>query len=93
MRYVLRQQPARPVAERLTIREGGRIVIPAHLRAALGVGPGDDLVAVLDGAELRLLTPAENIRQIQDRLASLKKPGESIVDEFIAERRAEALRE
>jgi hypothetical protein len=33
------------------------------------------------------------IRRIQDELAKLVRPGESIVDELIAERRAEAARE
>jgi AbrB family looped-hinge helix DNA binding protein len=79
--------------ETIRIREGGRIVIPAAVRAALGVGPGDDLIATFEDGEFRLTTRTEKIRRLQERLKKYIKPGESVVDEFIAERRAEALRE
>jgi AbrB family looped-hinge helix DNA binding protein len=75
-------------AATLILREGGRVVIPAAMREALGVGPGDELLARVANGELRLTTRAAAIRRIQERLAKYKKPGESVVDEFLAERRA-----
>lgn len=79
--------------ETIRIREGGRIVIPAAVRAALGVGPGDDLIAVVEDGELRLTTRAAKLRRLQERVRLLDKGSGSVVDEFIAERRAEAERE
>jgi len=43
--------------------EGGRLVIPAEYRKALGVKPGDELVLVLEENSLRVLTPHEGIRR------------------------------
>lgn len=34
----------------------GRVVVPAAVRAALGVGPGDRVRFVLEGGEVRLVT-------------------------------------
>jgi AbrB family looped-hinge helix DNA binding protein len=79
--------------ETIRIREGGRIVIPAAVRAALGVGPGDDLIATFEDGEFRLTTRTEKIRRLQERVRLLDKGSGSVVDEFIAERRAEAERE
>jgi AbrB family looped-hinge helix DNA binding protein len=75
-------------AETLILKEGGRVVIPAAMRAALGIAPGDELLARVENGELRITTRAASIRRIQERLAKYKKPGESVVDEFLAERRA-----
>ncbi len=75
-------------AEKITLREGGRIVIPAAIREALGVQIGDELIARFEDGELRLTTRLAAIRRIQERLAKYKQPGESVVDEFLAERRS-----
>lgn len=73
--------------ETLTLREGGRVVIPAAMRAALGVAPGDALIAWIEDGELRLTTRAAAVRRVQSMAARYKEPGESVVDAFIAERR------
>lgn len=70
----------------------GRIVIPARLRKALGLKPGDKVLARVEGESLVL----ERRRQILDRLRSrfADVPSEiSLAGELIAERRTEALRE
>ncbi|MGE3913772.1 MAG: hypothetical protein AB7K36_30795, partial [Chloroflexota bacterium] len=46
----------------------------------------------VDG-ELRIRSFRESIRRVQERVRPYIRPGESIVDELIAERRAEALPE
>ncbi|WP_040662609.1 AbrB/MazE/SpoVT family DNA-binding domain-containing protein [Nitrococcus mobilis] len=70
----------------------GRLVIPARLRKALNLKPGDRLVARQVGDSLVL----ERREAIEKRLWAMFShiPKEvSLVDELIAERRAEARRE
>jgi AbrB family transcriptional regulator, stage V sporulation protein T len=72
---------------------GGKIVIPADVRRQLGIADGDRVnIEVADG-KMTLKTRDQAIKEIQSRYAHLKRPGVSEVDEFIAERRAEAVRE
>ena len=71
----------------------GRIVIPAEYRRALGLREGDPVMVQLDDGELRVLTRAQAIRRAQAIVAKYVPPGRSLVDELIAERRAEAARE
>ena len=74
------------------IGQGGRIVLPAQIRKALGVTTGDDLILALSDGEVRMFTRREAIRRAQGMLKHLA-PGRSLVDELIAERRAEAANE
>ena len=78
---------------RTKVGEGGRIVIPAEFRKALGLSIGDVVVIRLDGKELRIFTPAEGVRKAQEIIRKHVPQGVSLVDELIAERRAEAARE
>ena len=71
----------------------GRVLIPVELRNALGLQAEEPLrVYVVDG-ELRIVSRREGIRKAQAIVAKYKQPGVSVVDELIAERRAEAERE
>jgi AbrB family looped-hinge helix DNA binding protein len=79
--------------EHLKLGEAGRLVIPAALRREMGVEPGDDLLLRVEEGELRIIGRMQAIRRFQARAQQFKKPGESVVDEFIAEREAEAARE
>lgn len=75
------------------IGEGGRIVIPAEIRKELDFNVGDKvMLRVVDG-ELRVCTVAQAIRRAQEIARTHIPPGRSLVDELIAERRAEAARE
>ncbi len=66
----------------------GRLLIPAELRAAMQLGEdGRVSLRVVDG-QLQVLSPMAGIKRVQERMAKYKKPGESVVDEFLAERRA-----
>lgn len=78
---------------RTRIGEGGRLVVPAAYRRVLGVEPGDEVLLILDGRELRILTPQEAVRKAQAIVRRYVPPGESLVDELLEERRAEAERE
>ena len=72
--------------------QGGRVVLPAQFRKALGVETGDDLILSLRDGEVRIFTRQQAIRRAQGMLKHLA-PGRSLVDELIAERRAEAANE
>lgn len=82
-----------PEPVRLKVGADGRVLIPAELRKAAGIAPGSTVDAEVVDGELRLIPFAEKLRRVQALLAPLKRPGESIVDELIAERRAEAARD
>ena len=75
---------------RVKVAEGGRIVIPAEYRKRLGVQVGDDVILQLDDGEIRLFTMREAIRRAQAMVRRYVPEGVSLVDELIAERRAEA---
>jgi AbrB family looped-hinge helix DNA binding protein len=73
--------------------EGGRLVIPADYRRALGVDAGDELLLILEDRTVRLLTPQEAIRRAQALIRSYIPEGLSLSDELIRERRGEVERE
>jgi len=77
---------------RLKIDSAGRIVIPAEMRAAMLVKPGDTVTAEVVNGEFRLVSPEVVLRQIQALARQHKRPGVDGVDEFIADRREEARR-
>lgn len=75
---------------------GGKIVIPAELRRELGISDGDSLVLERDPrGGIVLKTFAQVVREVQDEVRAASPPGSghSIVDELLADRRAEAERE
>ncbi len=78
---------------RAKVAEGGRIVIPAEYRKTLGIEIGDNVVLQLEDGEVRLFTIDEAIRRAQEIVRQYVPEGRSLVDELIAERRAEAARE
>jgi len=72
--------------------EGGRLVIPADYRKALGVESGDELVLILEGESVRISTPREGIRRAQQIVRAHVPAGRSLSDELIADRRDETRR-
>ena len=82
-----------PIYFSVVVKEAGRMLLPAEVRTALGVGEGDTLSGMMVGGVLTLQTSATALRHTQERLAKLAPPGVSLVDELIAERRAEVARE
>ncbi|CCV05923.1 conserved hypothetical protein [Mesorhizobium metallidurans STM 2683] len=89
-----RKTPLRVPAkrERVKLGEGGRFVVPAAMREEMGVKPGEDLILHVENGELRVRSWLQNLKRVQVELSALKKPGESVVDEFLKERREEQLR-
>ena len=78
---------------RLKINDNGRIVIPAPFRKALGINAGDLVILSIEEDELRITTLKHRIERAQRHVRKYVKPGVSLVDELIADRRAEAKRE
>ena len=71
---------------------GGKIVIPADLRRELDVKDGDSIVFEREGDVFVVKSYRQVVREVQQRMKELiKEP--FTVDDFIADRRAEAARE
>jgi AbrB family looped-hinge helix DNA binding protein len=68
---------------------GGRIVIPADYRKALGLKPGDDVVLVLEGNEVRLVTPHQAVKRAQSLVRQYISKGRALADDLIKDRRRE----
>jgi AbrB family looped-hinge helix DNA binding protein len=75
------------------IAPGGRVVLPAEFRKALGVSVGDSVVIELRDGELRLRSFDAAIRRAQETVRKYVPEGVSLADELIRERREEAARE
>jgi bifunctional DNA-binding transcriptional regulator/antitoxin component of YhaV-PrlF toxin-antitoxin module len=72
----------------------GTVELPAELLKEAGLKAGDRLVIERD-ADNRLIlkTRAQVLREVQQYMRRFVPEGRSLVDELIAERRAEAARE
>lgn len=70
----------------------GRLVIPSEIRRELGIAPGDVLLALVEDQRLVLEKREAVLQRLRRRFARIP-PGVSLVDELIAERRAESKRE
>lgn len=75
---------------RAQVGEAGRIVIPAALRAALGIEVGDTVLLRVEDGELRIVTPLQALRRAQAIVGQLVPEDRSLADELVAERRMEA---
>lgn len=90
----LARQPATAeLRTRIRIGEKGRIIIPAAIREALGMGVGDVIdLRIVDG-EVRATTLRSRILRVQERARRYVKPGTLVSDELSAERREAAKHE
>jgi AbrB family looped-hinge helix DNA binding protein len=80
--------------QRVKIAPGGRIVIPAKMRAELGFEPGEHVILECVDGELRVRSLRAAIKRAQDFVRRyIPDDDRSLVDELIADRREEALRE
>ena len=86
------EAPAAPFHLQLQIGSDGLVLIPAELRRQMRLEPGGMVNAELVDGELRLLSPAVALDRLERLFAPLRA-GPSLVDELLAERRAEAARE
>ena len=76
----------------VVLGQQGRLVIPAEVRAALGLSPGDELHLQLRGTSIVLDRPQDAIDELR-RLGDGIPRTRSLVDELLAERRLAAASE
>jgi len=84
---------AMTLAVNARLSKEGRVLIPAEMRQALGLQADEPLRLSVVNGELRIISRREGIRRAQAIVAKYKQPGVRVVDDFIAEKRAEAERE
>jgi bifunctional DNA-binding transcriptional regulator/antitoxin component of YhaV-PrlF toxin-antitoxin module len=85
--------PPRAVSVVLNVTEDGRVIIPAEALAELGVTMPDRVSASVVEGGVVLDTLDAAIKRAQAYYRQFGPEGVSVVDELIAERRAEAMRE
>ena len=83
-------KPGNVESQKIRLLADGRIVIPAKMRSAMLIEKGGYLTARVVEGELRVLTPKSAIFKLQKRMREVVPEGVSVVDDLIAERRAEA---
>ncbi len=76
-----------------TVGKGGVIRLPVAVLESMGVAEGDQVQLALDGDVIRVLSRAVALREAQEMVRRYVPEGVSLVDELLAERRAEAARE
>ena len=73
--------------------EGRRITIPAEACAQAKIAQGDAVVIVVRRDGLHVRPFSEVLQEVQQAFAPYRKPGVSVVDDLLRERREEAARE
>lgn len=69
----------------------GRVVIPAAVRGALGLKPGDELRLRVESGRIVIERPVDAVAALK-ALGAQIPVGRSLVDELLEDRRAEATR-
>jgi AbrB family looped-hinge helix DNA binding protein len=75
------------------LNANGRIVIPAAVRQALGLRPGDELIMRVEDGELRLSTRRQALARARRMIRRYIPGDEDLTQSLIDDRRAEAARE
>jgi AbrB family looped-hinge helix DNA binding protein len=75
-----------------TLGTGGRLVLPAELRQALGLRDGDHIVLQKNGNTVVLASQDSTLKEVQEFFRELVPEGVSLVDELLEERREEVRR-
>jgi len=76
-----------------SIGKGGRLVIPASYRRALGLREGDEVIVRLEADGVRILTVQQALQSAQKLVRRYVPTGRSLAKELIAQRREDARRE
>jgi AbrB family looped-hinge helix DNA binding protein len=77
----------------LVVNQQGRVTIPAQIRREAGIEAGTPLVVYVEDGRVVLETRARLAQRIRREIAEAWTGEGSVVDELIADRRAEAARE
>lgn len=90
--YLIKSWHTESMDATLVLGQQGRVVIPAEVRAALGLAPGDQLHLHVEGHQLVLQRPHDAASELR-QLGAAVPPRRSLVEELLAERRAAAATE
>ena len=75
------------------VGKGGRVVIPAPYRRALGLKAGAPVIVSLEDEEIRIFTPRRALARARSLVRKYISKHRSLAAELIKERRADAKRE
>ncbi|MFE1597471.1 AbrB/MazE/SpoVT family DNA-binding domain-containing protein [Methylobacterium sp. ID0610] len=75
---------------KVSVAPNGRLVLPAALRKKLNLGQGGTLVIHDEGGRFVLESTDDAVRRAQALVRRFAPDASGVVDEFLAERRAEA---
>ena len=82
------------MAQAVKIIEGGKLVIPASMRKAMGIVRGDTVVVeLLSDGELPVRPLASAIREVQAIVRKSVRRDRSLAEELMRERKQDAVRE
>lgn len=73
----------------MKVSDGGRVVIPSEIRKLMAINEGDTVLWELRDGVATLTTRLAQLRQAQEIVKKRVPEGISLVDEMIANRRAE----
>lgn len=73
--------------------ENGRLTVPAQVRRAAGIEPGQSLVVYAEDGRVIIETRAQLVERIRRDVTDSWTGTGAVVDELITERRAEAANE
>ena len=74
------------------LNEDGRLLIPAAMRKAMGIEPGDSLLLSLEDDTLRVASIKSGLRRAQALVRRHVPEGTSLADALIEQRRSETRR-
>ena len=74
------------------IGQGGRLIIPAAYRKALGLKPGDEVLLTLEDGEIRIVSMRQTIVRAQSLLRRYIPESRSLSEELIKQRQEEVAR-
>ena len=77
----------------LQVNANGRVVIPAAVRKALDLRPGDEVIMRIEDGELRLSTRRQALARARRMIRQYIPSDEDLTQSLIDDRRKEALRE
>jgi AbrB family looped-hinge helix DNA binding protein len=78
---------------RAKLNANGRVVIPATVRKALDLRPGDELIIRVEDGELRLTTRRQALARARRMIREYIPSDEDLTQSLIDDRRREAERE
>ncbi len=82
------------MGQAVKVIDGGKLVIPAHMRRAMGIAPGDTVVVeLLPEGDLRVRPLAAVVKRAQAIVREQIPEGRSLAEELMRERKQDAARE